>query len=925
MLTHKRGESCDKETHKTKSSNRDIKDLGRYTPACESVAGSKEGRRKPPSPAATKNQNPDGKILLKGITELWNFYGKFLASIEGKPDKVLFKGRRTPNHFHIVDIYKDGKPYIRRIFQSDATASRVISEYVRSGYSILYRGIFYIPKEVWKEYKKRYKEVKENPGLSFKIFELSRLVKLGDSVLIDFDGVSEADIKRIVKYLHKLGIYPEVWLSASGEGYHLYIHLIYRVIKKRKVEEVDSFNGKIKQVVDEGKFYEFPYASDYRLKFIVEALKELCERLKIPYDSISAKRSVWLEGLYNPLKGGKSVKVFNGRTHRVDKVYKKLEPLWKAYLKKKVYKGFVVKRKPTKGFAEVKAEIENTLASNPVDYIQANLKNGTITRFLNAGYDFEEVGRILASYYEGDEKAFWRAWRKAEEHIRLTFKPLKPSKKKSEEERRHKHYWEYIPKIKKCLEEGITSAYAISKVLGIPKSSVLEIFRRFSKEQILNQTEEVIAYLKANQKGGNKLSTERNRELGKERFERYFEEYLKRLEAKRRKPVKERKVYLLGIGNKGIKDPLWREITLWQYPEKEKKTEPTQEGRDNLLIKTRTDRELSITPEGNGREGDGLKGLPKKREGKEFETKLGTTGVSHKRQLLETQPQMVEFYGKIRSVEEVERIKPLVVGRRINADSWKLYEEAFERLMLKGIPVWGGKEEDLKVEEEKEKPLIGEKLLRLIKFLYVYKFQQVDLRKKPTTGYVLSRPAVKSLDLGGWGRYAFAVYEVLKDLKLIDSETEVRFPKYIPVYGVEEIEITDLDYEEIAETNSDLEEEINQYVEEINTEEDTGMDEEELYSLIWGEEEEANLKEEEIKKSNSEDSQKEVLRLRRYIKTDLEFLSSEEKAKVLQKVKEEFGDFETIEDIVNHLEKTGDIAKLKELSELIQKVIFFGI
>ena len=133
----------------------------------------------------------------------------------------------------------------------------------------------------------------------------------------------------------------------------------------------------------------------------------------------------------------------------------------------------------------------------------------------------------MASHYERDEKAFWRAWRKAEDFIRLTFKPLKPSKEKAKKERKHKHYWEHIPKIKECLEKGITSINGISKSARIPKSTVWTILQMFTREQILNQTEEVIAYLKANQKGGNKLPTERNRELGRERFKRYFEEFLK--------------------------------------------------------------------------------------------------------------------------------------------------------------------------------------------------------------------------------------------------------------------------------------------------------------------------------------------------------------------------------------------------------------
>jgi hypothetical protein len=79
-------------------------------------------------------------------------------------------------------------------------------------------------------------------------------------------------------------------------------------------------------------------------------------------------------------------------------------------------------------------------------------------------------------------------------------------------ERKHRHYWEYIPAIKQCLEAGITSAYAIAKRTGIPKTSILEIFRLFSKEKILNQTEEVVASLKVNQKGGNKFPIRKAKE-----------------------------------------------------------------------------------------------------------------------------------------------------------------------------------------------------------------------------------------------------------------------------------------------------------------------------------------------------------------------------------------------------------------------------
>jgi len=70
---------------------------------------------------------------------------------------------------------------------------------------------------------------------------------------------------------------------------------------------------------------------------------------------------------------------------------------------------------------------------------------------------------------------------------------------------------------------------------------------------------------------------------------------------------------------------------------------------------------------------------------------------------------------------------------------------------------------------------------------------------------------------------------------------------------------------------------------------------------------------------------KQVLQLKHSITVDLEFLTDEEKAKVLQIAQRKFGDFDTITALVGYLEKTGDVEKLKELSELIQKAVFFGI
>jgi len=130
---------------------------------------------------------------------------------------------------------------------------------------------------------------------------------------------------------------------------------------------------------------------------------------------------------------------------------------------------------------------------------------------------------------------------------------------------------------------------------------------------------------------------------------------------------------------------------------------------------------------------------------------------------------------------------------------------------------------------------VGRKLLKLIKFLYAHKFRQVDLRKKPTTEWVLKQPSVERLDLGGWGRYAVPVYEVLLELRLIDESTEVRLPKVEPYKG--RPALTEGEIENLLS----LEREVNEYwerLEEIDRlmeeeKELLGLDEE-LYDLLMG-------------------------------------------------------------------------------------------
>ncbi|WP_459775906.1 hypothetical protein, partial [Aquifex pyrophilus] len=489
----------------------------------------------------------------KGAKEYKNLWNNLLKdSLKEKQDwentKELLTTFSVSNVFHVFDLHKvkeeNGKkrsiPLKRVIAQSGRTVNKIFREALRKGYAVLYRGMFYIGEEVLKEYRKRYKEIKREPYVSFTVFDLAKLTKIGDSILIDLDDLEQEKVKKLVKYLHRLGIYPEVWKSASGKGYHLYVHLVWRIEVRRKKTVK---NGEVVSLGEE-KIYELPYASDWRIGAVIEALKLVCGKLGIKYDFISAERPVWFEGLPNPLKDWKySEKVLDGAIHRLDKLYEKVRPLLEREERKRVVEKF--RREYVEGRKRQKVEgsgairIEGAECSNPVDYIQKNLKNGAITKLLNAGYDLDEVYEILASNYEGDQKALERAWRSASNFISETYEEPRKKARRGNKERKHKHYWEYVDQIRACLKEGITTINGIAKAVKIPKSTLSKIFKLVSREQILENPKEVKEYLKSIQKGGVRTTKEKLREGGKKSFEKYLERELKKVEERFKK--KERK------------------------------------------------------------------------------------------------------------------------------------------------------------------------------------------------------------------------------------------------------------------------------------------------------------------------------------------------------------------------------------------------
>ena len=488
------------------------------------------------------------QIPMKGVEEYRWFYETQLGEIlqdyrEGKLKKEeaseaiasVCTDRETYQLFHVVDVWKDGEPIDRRVFRSDSTMKKLLNEARRCSWALLYRGMFFIPEKVWREYKENYTTANR-----FEVFKLERLIQTASHILIDIDEDSFENLKRAVKYLHKLGIYPEVWESASGEGnYHVYIHLVgqvwKRTIKKEDGEKIEH------------RWVYLPYASDYRVKRSVEAFKEIFKRLGVKYDSISATRAVWMEGFPNPEKGGRSSKkIWEGRVHRIDKLYERLLPICEGMQKEKAVKQFLAEIQPRKK-VEVRGtyEVVSEEHSNVIDYLQDNVS--TAFRMIDRGYTRMEAEAELRAGWTGDEKQFERAFPKFWDWVEATYKPLEVKlqggEAKPKEKRKHKHFWEYIDAIHKALKDGYRGVREIASHIGASPSTVSKIFKLVSREQILENPSEAKAYLKSIQKGGDRLSKEQKKALseeGKKRFRRYMEKFLEETSKRPIKPKRDK-------------------------------------------------------------------------------------------------------------------------------------------------------------------------------------------------------------------------------------------------------------------------------------------------------------------------------------------------------------------------------------------------
>jgi vacuolar-type H+-ATPase subunit F/Vma7 len=481
--------------------------------------------------------------------------------------KALSEGFRNPAAVPVSRFQffakKDGKE--RPVGAFAGSDPRTIKFYLelalRNNWAVLDQGVILINKEIAEKLRENRRIAK---GDWEKIAQLdlrtyfgpnAKVVRLAYRVLIDIDKKDEVAIRKLVKYLRKLKVYPEVW--ETQKGYHLYVYFYDR---KEEIIVIDE-DGKQKVFVG----FILPRADDNRIKDVEECLKVLCAKLGIKPDIVSATHAVWLEGFPNPLKDGFATKLlFKGFPLPLQDVWQKLLNVNPAKVFKKVRQNkirYYRKRKPKKNNTdkeeEAHRELDDLLLREHSNVFFALSQHGTLKackKLWDAGYELDDIENELKDRLEirtkADEKALEKFLAYFKEnyttHTRKQESPPKEEEHK-EKERKHEHYWELAEQVIEAWEKGYQKISHIAKYLRVPRTNIYNL-RSFLKkhgyewEDLFTKSEEVLAFLKVHAKGGNKWKRKKewDREAWLEEFQRLKPEYirLRKEEAKARRAKK---------------------------------------------------------------------------------------------------------------------------------------------------------------------------------------------------------------------------------------------------------------------------------------------------------------------------------------------------------------------------------------------------
>jgi hypothetical protein len=491
----------------------------------------------------------------------------------------LWKQAYVPVNVFRLFTKKDDKPVGACLGADPHTIARIFDFAREHNLAVLHSGIFFLRKETAEKLRENRKIAK---GDREKLAKLDlhavsgpdKLVRLAFRVFIDIDNKDTKALWRLIKYLWKLKIYPKVWETKNG--YHVYIYFYHRKIYR--VVSVEDEDGK-KRVEKVFQGYELHFAKDYRVRHVVRGLKELCSKVGVEADIVSATHSVWVEGVPNPLKDGFVTKrILTGKPLPLEDLWQKTLPLWlpKELFRKPRYR--VRKPKNEEKAEDAQRELKSLLKPPYSNVFFALSRHGTLKackKLLDAGYELQDIENELKDCLEirttSDKKALenFLAYLEAN-YTKHTHKQKSPPKEEEhkEEERKQEHWEDLAVRVIEAWKKGHQKISHIARYLGISRSKIYHMlsFMRehgYEFEDLFTKSEEVLAFLRAHRKGGNKWQRKKewDREAWLKKVQRRTAEFIQRCkeEAQARREKKREELWEKGIDPDG-----W--YSWWQIP-----------------------------------------------------------------------------------------------------------------------------------------------------------------------------------------------------------------------------------------------------------------------------------------------------------------------------------------------------------------------
>jgi ribosomal protein S6 len=416
--------------------------------------------------------------------------------------------------------------------------------------AILYQGVVFLKREAIRQLKenrkKVYQTVKDKQKAIEEIAKLDlqalsgedKWVRLAHWVVIDIDCKDEA-VWRLIEHLQKLNIFPEVW--ETRRGYHIYIHFyLAKEYGERKVKDEEG-NERIERYE---KGYILPYANNRYIRSVEESLKVLCAKHGIKPDFVSATHAVWLEGVPNPIKDGFATKlILEGEPLPLLYLWERL--LWvnpPQVFQKPSYK--VRPKDDTDGAEEARRELHNLLSGEHSSAFHALSQHGTLIackKLLEAGYDLLDIKHELRRNLNIRKKSDEKVLQKFLDHFEKNY--TKPTNKQEstpkEKEHKHEHWEELAVRVIEAWKNGYQKISHIAKYLGVTRGKIyhLRVFLQehgYEWEHLFTKSEEVLAFLKAHRKGGNKTRKVWDKKAWIKERKRKIEEYKRRMKEESR-------------------------------------------------------------------------------------------------------------------------------------------------------------------------------------------------------------------------------------------------------------------------------------------------------------------------------------------------------------------------------------------------------